>query len=257
MKIVRFDDIVQQASKIVEGSANRRYVYRKYVKRLVDNGKLVPIRKGLYAVMSPFEEKETYEPDKLLIASKIREKYYLGFHTALEYYGCAYSVLNEAYVCVQSSERFNPFNHKRLIFKPVFVKDTTKQVLEKTYRNSPVRVSSKERTFTECLDRPLYAGGWEECIKSLENLSGIDTEELVNLTLGQARKGLTRRIGYVLELLRNMSPFYEHINDTTLIKLKAEIKGPPQYLVRGAKSSLNREWNLYIPEDFEEKLRGI
>jgi len=207
--------------------------------------------------MSPLEEKEKYEPDKLLIASKIRKEYYLGFHTALEYYGCAYSVFNEAYICIQPKDRFDPFSYKRFTFKPVFVKGTTKQVQEKTYQNSLLKVSSKERTFIECIDRPQYAGGWEECVKSLDNLSGIDAKKLVNLTLMQTRKNLPRRVGYVLELLRNRSPFYEHISDSTLNELKTEVRGPPQYLVRGKKSSLNKRWNLYIPDGFEEELRDV
>ena len=256
MKIVSFDDIVKQSSKIIEGSPNRKYVYRKYVKRLVETGKLQAIRKGLYAVLSPLDEREKHEPDKLLIASKIRKEYYLGFHSALEYYGCAYSAFNEAYVCVRAKDRFDPFSYKRFIFKPVFIKDITSQVLEKTYGNSLLKVSSKERTFIECIDRPQYAGGWEECIKSLENLSGIDTKKLISLTLGQERKGLPRRVGYVLGLLRNRSPFFEHISDGMLNEMKTGIKGPPRYLVRGKKSSLNRKWNLYIPEGFEEELRG-
>lgn len=257
MKIVSFDDIILQASKIIGGSASRKYIYRKYVKRLVETSKLQAIRKGLYAVLSPLEEKEKYEPDKLLIASKIRKEYYLGFHTALEYYGCAYSAFNAAYVCIQPRDRFDPFTYKRFTFKPVFVKDTKKQVQEKTYQNSLLKVTSKERTFIECVDRPQYAGGWEECIKSLENLSGIDAIKLISLTLKLERKNLLARVGYVLELLRNKSPFYEHISDATLNELRTEIKGPPQYMVRGKKSSLNKRWKLYIPEGFEEELRGI
>ena len=256
-KVVTFDDIVQQSLTIIEGSANRRYVYRKYVKRLVETGKLQPVRKGLYTVLSPLEKKEEYEPDKLLLASKIRREYYLCFHTALEYYGCAYSAFNEAYVCVQPKNRFDTFSYKRFNFKPVFVKDTTSQVIEKTYQNNTLKVSSKERTFIECVDRPQYAGGWEECVKSLENLSGINIQQLINLTLKQGRKGLQSRIGYVLELLKNRSPFYEHINDFTISELKTGIKGQPQYLVRGKKSSLNRQWNLYIPDDIEEELKVI
>jgi len=120
-----------------------------------------------------------------------------------------------------------------------------------------LRVSSKERTFIECVDRIRYAGGWEECIKSLENLRGIDIEKLINLTLQQKKRGLRRRIGFILDLLRKRSPFYEHISDASLSKMEIEIRGSPQYLVLGRKGSLNRKWNLYIPEAFEEQLRGI
>lgn len=256
-KIVSFDEIVQQALTIIEGSANRKYIYRKYIKRLIETGKLQAIRKRMYAVLSPLEKKENYEPDKLLIASKIKNKYYLGFHTALEYYGCTYSAFNEAYICIQPKNRFDSFNYNRFTFKPVFVKDTTSQILEKTYQNNILKVSSKERTFIECIERPQYVGGWEECVKSLENLSGINTQHLINLTLKQKQKGLSRRVGYILELLKNRSPFYEHINENKLNELKTGIRGQPQYLVRGKKSSLNQRWNLYIPNDFEEELRSI
>lgn len=257
IKIVSFDDIVKASSGLIDCHANRKYVYRKYVKRLIEAHKLQAIRKGLYAVLSPLEKAEKYEPDKLLIASKIRKQYYLGFHTALEYYGCAYSSFNEAYICVNSKNRFDSFNYRRYSFKPVFVKNTISQVIEKHYGSSFLRVSSKERTFIECVDRVRYAGGWEECIKSLENLRGLDVEKLISLVLQQGKKGLQRRVGFTLDLLRKRSPFYEHIDDSSLSKMEVQIKGPPQYLIRGTKGILNRRWNLYIPTVFEEQLRGI
>ena len=256
MKIVTFDEIVQQALKITDSASNRRYIHRKYIRRLVKAGRLQQIRKGLYAVLSPLENTKEYTPDKLLIASKIRKNYYLGFHTALEYHGAAYSTFNQAYICVKPKDRFNPFTYKRFKFKPVFVKETTSQVAEKPYGTSIIRVSTKERTLLDCITRPQYAGGWEECIKSLENLSGVDAEKTVTLALEQKRKTIRRRLGYILELLRNRSPYYEHINDHTLNKLKTEKQAPPQYLVRGKKSKLDKKWNLYIPESFEEELRG-
>ena len=257
MKIVNFDDIIKKASEIVGGNEDRRYIYRKYVDRLVKMGKLQPIRKELYAVISPLETPKKHEIDKLLIASKIRQNYYLGFHTALEYYGCANSLLNEAYICVQPKNRFNPFHYKRFTFKPVFVKDVASDIIEKQYYQTRIKVSSKERTFIECIARTQYAGGWEECVKSLEGLSGLNFEKLLNLTLKQNSRTLKRRVGYILELLKNTSPFYEHLNETLLNKIAEQTKGPPQYLIRGLKGPLNKKWNLYVPEDFEEQLRGI
>jgi predicted transcriptional regulator of viral defense system len=257
MKIVNFDDIVKKALGIIEANQSRRYIYRKYVDRLIKMGKLQPIRKELYAVVSPLEKPEKHEVDKLLIASKIRQNYYLGYHTALEYYGCANSLLNEAYICIQAKDRFNPFHYKRFTFKPVFVKDTTSEIIGKPYNKTLLKVSSKERTFTECIDRVQYAGGWEECIKSLEGLSGLNFEKLLNLTLKQGRMSLTRQIGYVLELLKNRSPFYEHLNEKSLDKIAKKTRGLPQYLIHGKSGPLNKKWNLYVPEDFEENLRGI
>ena len=256
-RIVTFDDIVQSASSIIGPSAERRYIYRKYVTKLIETGKMQPIRKSLYAVLSPLEKPEKHETDKFLIASKIRVDYYLGYHTVLEYYGSAYSAFNEAYVCVQPQKRFDSFNYGRFVFKPVFTKDTTSQITEKPYGQALIKVSTKERTFIECLDRVEYAGGWEECIKSLAELGGVDLEKVITLTIQKGKQNLTRETGYFLELLRDTSTFYEHLNNDLLEKLKKQVKGSPQYLTRGEPGKLNKRWRLYIPEVFEDKLKGI
>jgi len=251
LKIVTFDEIVQQALQIIDSASNRRYIHHKYIRRLVEAGKLQQIRKGLYAVLSPLENTEKYTPDKLLIASKIRKDYYLGFHTALEYYGAAYSTFNQAYVCVQAKDRFDPFTYKRFKFKPVFVKDTASQVAEKLYGGTALKVSTKEKTLLECITRPHYAGGWEECIKSLENLSGIDAEKTIALALEQKRKTIRRRLGYILELLRSRSPYYEHISDQTLEKLKTETRTPSIFGTRQKKQNKQKMESLH-----SRKFRG-
>lgn len=256
LKVVTFNDIVEKASDIIT-TPNRRYIYRKYVDRLVKEGKLRRIRRGLYHVLSPLESPKRAAVDKVLISSKIKEEYYLGFHTALEYYGCASSLYNEAYICVTTRDRFNPFHYGRFTFKPVFVEDVVTEVKEKSYQDHIVRVSSKERTFLECIDRVHYAGGWEECVKSLEGLGGLNLEKLLNLLQRSGKDKLLRRTGYILELLKRRSPFYEHVNDPLLNRIEELITGPPRYLTREGETALNRRWRLYIPEDFEEKLRGI
>lgn len=257
VKVVSFGDIVERAKSIIEAVPSRRYIYCKYVDRLIKKGKLQRIRKGLYIVLSPIEEPERHVVDKLLIASKIRDEYYLGFHTALEYFGCAHSLHNEAYICVKMKHRFDPFQYKRFRFKPVFVENTDLEVQEKKYQESFLRISSKEKTFLECIDRVQYAGGWEECLKSLEGLGGLDFEKLVSLLYKYEKDILFRRVGYVLELLKKRSPFYEHLNEQLLNEIEKQITGLPRYLISRKKGPLNRRWNLYISRDFDEILRGI
>lgn len=257
MKTVTFDEIVQKASTIVDATPNRRYIYRKYITKLIQDNRLQRIRKQLYLVLSPLEKPETHMPDKLLIAAKIKQNYYLGYHTALEYYGCAQSVWNEAYTCIKPKDRFDPFTYKRLSFKPVFTSDTTTEIQQKTYANATIKVSSKERTLTECLTKTQYAGGWEEAIKSLEGLGGINTRKLLKTLHKRKSQTTIRRTGYTLELLRKRSQFYEHINGQTLDEIQKLIKGPPQYLIQGEKGILDQRWKLYIPKDFEDRLRGI
>lgn len=257
LRVVRFNEIVEKARGIIEATPSHRYIYRKYVRRMVEAGKLHRVRRGLYVVLSPLEKPGYHVTDKLLIASKVRDKYYLGFHTALEYYGCAQSLYNEAYVCVKTEDRFDPFRYGRFVFRPVFVRDTDLEVEDKPYQENVLRVSSKERTFIECLDRVRYAGGWEECLKSLEGLGGLDFEKLIDLLLRGGKSILLRRVGYVLELLKKHSYFYEHLEDQLLGRITERISGSPRHLMDGEPGPLNERWSLYVPSDFEEKLRGI
>lgn len=257
MKVVSFDEIVEKARSLIEAVPSRRYIYRKYVDRLIKKEKLQRVRKGLYIVLSPIEEPERHVVDKLLIASKIRKNYYLGFHTALEFYGCAHSFHNNAYTCVKIKDRFDPFQYKRFSFKPVFVEDTDLEVEEKKYQENILRISSKEKTFLECIDRVQYAGGWEECLKSLEGLRNLDFEKLVSLLHKYNKDILFRRVGYILELLKKHSPFYEHLNEHLLNEIEKQITGQPRYLISRDKGPFNKRWNLYISRDFEEILRGI
>jgi len=118
-------------------------------------------------------------------------------------------------------------------------------------------VSSRERTFLECLDRVEYAGGWEEALKSLESMSGLRFDELAMLTVDSCNSFLTQKTGFILELLRSRSIFYEHLQDSTLDRLHSSIGEQPRYLVKGEPGELNKRWRLYVPEEFEEYLRGV
>jgi predicted transcriptional regulator of viral defense system len=254
-RVLSFTEIVSLAGDVLGQPYDKSYINTKYVHRLVKDGRLKRIRRGLYVALSPIEDKPTV--DKLLIASKIRKRYYLGYHTALEYHGCAYSHHNEAYICVNPKNRFSPFEFSQYRFKPVFVDDVETGILVKAYKSHKIRVSNKERTFLECLDRVEYAGGWEETLKSLENLGGLDFERVQRLVTRADKQILLRKTGVILELLQKWSLFYEHLPLSILEQLEGGVNGQPRYLIRDIPGPLNDRWRLYVPEGFEEKLRGV
>jgi Predicted transcriptional regulator len=245
------------AVRRVAGDVNMNYAYNEYLKKLLKQEKLVRVRRGLYIVLNELETREKFTVDKFLLASKLRKRYYLGYHSALEFYGSAYSMYGEVYICIKKEDRFNPFNFRGVSFKPVYVSDMDTEITERKYRNVFLKVSSKERTFVDCLQRVHYAGGWEECLKSLEMLSGLDFEKVCEVLERVGNELTLRKAGYVLELLSKHSIYYEGVDADLLERIRKRIGKTPMYLERGRPSSLDKRWNIYVPEGFEGYLRGI
>lgn len=102
-----------------------------------------------------------------------------------------------------------------------------------------------------------YAGGWEECLKSLQVLKGLDFNKILGYLDSYGNELLARKTGLVLELLRDNSVFYEHLSESVLKKLHGKIGERPRYLTRERPVVLNEKWRLYVPPKFEENLRGV
>nr|MDO8079345.1 type IV toxin-antitoxin system AbiEi family antitoxin [Candidatus Freyarchaeota archaeon] len=256
--VVTFEDVVARLGEITGKPRDAKYVYSKYVWGLLREGKLVRVRRGLYAAVPPLEKPKDYLPDKFLVASNIRERYYLGYHTALEFYGCAYSFFNEVYVVVRKGDRFDAFYYKNLHFRPVFLENLGVEVEEKRYLNRIIRVSSKERTFVDCVDRVEYAGGWEEALKSLQSLGGVNFDKIFNVLSIYRKDFLFRKVGFVLELLRGASVFYKDLSAELLKDIKSRVGKNPMYLdLKHGPFYYERDWNLYVPKDFKSLLRGV
>ena len=65
-----------------------------YYKR---QGRLLQVRRGLYAVVPPGSTPETFPVDPYLLAGKMTNNAVLAYHTALEFFGKAYSVYGRFY----------------------------------------------------------------------------------------------------------------------------------------------------------------
>lgn len=259
-RIVTFDEILE-AAKAHNIRPSPNYILGKYVGKLIEDKKMCRIRRGLYWVLEPLEEPSRSYPDKFLVGSKIRKGCFLGFHTALELHGHSYSATyNEVYVCVRKQKRFAPFVFRGINFRPVYVGSLRWGVMSEKYRGAEIRFTDRERTFIDCISKIRYAGGWEECVKSLETLGGLDFQKVFEYLLRYHNQFLTRKVGLVLELMKKRSMFYDHLEDRLLEKIHKLVKGPPGYLDRtgGGEMTLNERWLLYVPRNFEEIVfRGV
>jgi len=232
------------------------YLYRKFIYNLIGQGKVERIKNGIYYARNIFSEEET-PPDKYLIASKIRPSYYLGYHTALELLGCAQSVDNNCYICVDLKGRFKPFAYGNARFIPSIVNDLTTEVVQRKVGSSEVMTSSPSRTFVECVQRPDLCIGYEEVYKSLESMVGVNIDGLLLVLDLYGKRSLYRSVGFFLEELKNGSPYYSHIEDRDLKRIHERTGNGRSYLVKGTKGEFVKRWNLYIPRGFRDLFLGV
>lgn len=173
---------------------------REHVRYLQGQGYIETVRRGLYAFVP---ETTGVLPDRYLVAAKVSSEVYLSHHTALELLGVAQTTfVGQLYVSVPS--RVAPFSHGGTRVNPIVSTRPVEKYLTTVKRGGQdLRVSGRELTLVQCLDRLGYAGGLEEVMRSVEGFSGLDwdlLEALIDPGEGPYGKtSLNAKVGFLVE----------------------------------------------------------
>ena len=254
-QVVTTAEMVEKVSEVIGSQQENGYVYKKFIYPLLKKKYLNRVRRNIYHVTTPGNRDSI--ADRFIVASMIRESYYIGFHVALEFYGVAYSYRNRVYIGVRPRDRFDVFSYQNSSYVPFLTEDIENGVVRQMHLGRELFVCSKERLFIECVRYPEKVGGWEEVLKSLQGLGGIDFDVLLDYLFVSGNQALLRRVGLVLELLRGESLFYEHMDEVVLARIEDHVVGNVGYLEKERAGELNKRWMLYVSPDFRELLRGI
>lgn len=214
-------------------------------------GKILPVRRGLYAVVPPGASPETAPLDPYLLASRMAGDAVLAYHTALEVHGRAYSVYNR--FTYLSGKPVQPVRFREYEFQCVLVPKPLREkrkpsfgVVEIERQGLPVRVTDVERTFVDALDRSDLCGGWEEVWRSLESIEYLKLDEVVKYTTLLGKSTTAARVGFFLEEHRQAVA----TADKYLARLRKLAPRQPLYLDRSRRKGgvLVKDWNLIVPE---------
>lgn len=257
--IVTTEDIKTIAKEVLGEEKEFSYIFKRYVSPLVTSGELIRVRRGLYCFSETFEE---LRYRKLSLLAKLCEKRgFLGYSSALRYYG-VYTLMTDYFVnvCVPRQDYFEPFRFKGIGYESIIVQDLSTEIEDLTIERFPVRVSSMERTFVDCIDSPERAGGWELSFKSLRGLK-VDLDKVFDLLRQRGKQILYRKMGVIMEIMGEESPSNYPSKEVNrfLDRLEDLIEGAPRYIAQ-RKTWSGRwiradPWKLYIPDTFEPGLR--
>jgi len=222
-------------------------------------GRVVRIRRGLYAVIPPGADTDTYPVDPFLVAAKLAPDSVLSHHTALEFHGKAYTV--HTHITYSATRppglltfRSHVFRGTR--FPQALLRAEKAHVGVSTAERAGMGlpVASLERTLVDVLDRPDLGGSWEEIWRSLESVEFFDLDKVVEYAtlLGNATTGA--KVGFFLEQHREPLMVEDHH-----LKALHELRPKqPHYLDRARRPSgrFVSAWNLVVPTEILERSWG-
>jgi predicted transcriptional regulator of viral defense system len=220
-------------------------------------GNVKRIARGVFASVPKHVEARKWSVDRFLAASRLRRGAVIGYHSALELHGCAYTEGYEVQVIAPGepgvleasgfSCRFvrpphGSTNRKGKLTDGVMVVDRM---------GLDVRVTTIERTIADLFDRYELAGGTEELFNSLDLVPRVDAVALVRHIRARDNAAATGALGYWLEREQRRLG----VPDTALDALHAIAPRQARYAL-GAKPGEGRTakgWNVILPFDVVER----
>lgn len=214
-------------------------------------GRVLRIRRGLYASVPYGADPETMQVDPYLVASMLTDDAVIAFHAALQFHGKSYSLWQRFHFL--TVKRTRPFRFRGAEFIPVQVPTTFRSqadfgggVANQQYAGGAVRVTTLERTLVDLLDNPAHGGSWEEIWRSLEAAGFFDLDAVVEHALRLGSALTIARVGFFLQ--QHQDEFM--VEDRHLKPLRELAPKQPRYFDRKKRDAgkLLSEWNLVVPD---------
>jgi len=177
---------------------------RELLSTLVKRRWLQRIEKGKYLIL-PFEagREGEWTEHEFLIASHLIQPYYIGFRSALNYYGYTEQVSRTVFVASSRRKLRPTLEVSGVTYRFVYIsRQKFFGITEMALNEHRVNISEPEKTIVDCLDRLEYCGGVAEVAKALSY--GRDRLDPVTMARYASRNGnraASQRLGYLLETL--------------------------------------------------------
>lgn len=188
---------IRDAEKASELKGSR---LRKLLYSLAKNRWIERIERGRYLILSLDAGLHArYGTDPYSIARKLVTPYYVGFFSALNYYGITEQVSGTTFIVTIKRKRQLRFHAQDYCFVTLPEKRFFGMV-EEWIGQFRFSISDKEKTIIDCLFMPKYSGGITEVVKAFRRK--VDYERLHKYALKMDDLATIKRLGYILDILK-------------------------------------------------------
>lgn len=229
----------------------------------IQHGHLIRIKRGLFASIPRGADPENYPINPFLIAASLADDAVIAYHSALSLHGVAYSIDYRLLYLTQQKPKafkFRNENYQPTLFPTSLINQdkTHCYVNEMDVQGMNIKVTSKERTLVDVLDRPLLGGGWEEIYRSLDMFDHLKLEDIIHYALMLENATTIAKVGFYLEQRKTELK----VNQKQLTKLHKHRPISAHYIddITRNKFQYIKYWNLMVPisllnRDWEEDLK--
>lgn len=214
------------------------------------SGRLINVRRGLYAVVPDGMTAESYIVNPYLVAAKATTDAVIAYHSALSFHGYAYSQFNTVtYLTAQKETKRFDFQGTEYVgvTQPRALLRKRKSdfgVEEADQMGMSIRVTSVERALVDCFDRLDLAGGIEEVWRSLQLVPQLRMREIYEYARLLGNGITAAKVGVFLQFNKD----HFRIKDEDLELLRKRRPANKSYMVPGDRGGkLMSDWNLVVP----------
>lgn len=216
------------------------------------SGRIVRLRRELYAVVPPGQSPEAFVADPYLIAGKAATDSLLAYHTALELHGLAYSIFHQ--FTFLTRHKIKPFICQQQRFQSIAIPIALRQQKSEDFgvtiinrQGVDIKLTSIARTFVDILDRAEISGGWEEVCRAINAIAVLNIHEVIAYCLKLRSARLVAKVGFFLE--RRQGAFA--VSEKQLQELVEAKPKAPEYLYKRKFQDgvFIKKWNLIVPKN--------
>lgn len=203
------------------------------VERLRKKKWALSVAKGKYLIVPlAAGTKGAYSEHEFVIASLVAEPCYIAYWTALSHHGFTEQVPGTVFVATRKRIKTREILGAKLRF--IFLSPHKFFGFEEiTMSGRKIKISDREKTIIDCLDKPRCCGGIEEAAKSIHYAkSEIDFGRLADYAIKMKNNAVVKRLGFILDFLglksgnlkKKISPSYSVLDPTKEKKGKRNMK---------------------------------
>ena len=185
----------------LSASELKREVLWVLLSRLENKGYIQRIEKGKYVIIPLGAKKGEYTLDEFVIGSLLVNPHCISYWSALHFYGMTEQIPNTVYIQTTSRKKNRLLNIFGVDCRVIRLKpDKFFGIRKEWIDENEVKITEKEKTIVDCLDKPHYCGGIVEVAKALKT-EDFDKEKLAKYAQQIENTGVIRRLGYLSDLL--------------------------------------------------------